>query len=309
MPTSGRSPAPGIFTGMHASLDELTLDARNSSSPAMARGIMTEAQDLLRNALDHGESERALAHWFSRTLQELMGSPALVELVDSARLLPTGALARGDATPTDTVTWIIVGFSVGGNERVGGLFAGAGLPVGELRAPASPEVWRERVDEAVEKRDVAEIEMFVDCGLLTGPTPADLLATASLGHLPPTLRLAEGLPDYSTPVDVRGILLEPAVAVARWAGLLADATGGDVAHRLSAAADRDVLTADEAEALTQAWDTGLTLELRRWRHHAWDDSTMLSSLPALDRSAYGAAARLVSVALRSLAGRRGVDMP
>ena len=79
---------------MHPSLSELTTEARRASSPAMARGILAEAQELMRNALDHGESETALAFWLSRTLQEWAESPAVEEITGGARLRFTGAVAR-----------------------------------------------------------------------------------------------------------------------------------------------------------------------------------------------------------------------
>ena len=63
-------------------------------------------------------------------------------------------------------------------------------------------------------RDVAKIAYWVDAGYLTAPEVAEALIAPSLAHLPPTLRLAEGLPDYDTPVDVRGTLMDPVVAVA-----------------------------------------------------------------------------------------------
>lgn len=293
---------------MHASLDALTLDARRSSSPAMARGILAEAQDLLRNALDHRESERALAFWFSRILQEVAASPAVEELLEGARLRFTGAVARSDALPTDEVSWLLEGDSGAAGDQVRQLFSGAGLRVGESGEPASATEWADRAAAAAATGDASRIAVYVDAGLLTESGLAEHLIAPSLHHLPPALRLTEGLPDHSAPADVRGMLLEPVVAVARWAGLLAGVAAGDVPGRLSGARDGGVLTDDEAQALLQAWDTGLSLELRRWRHDAWAEGAPLRSLPALDRSAYGAAARLVSVALRSVAGRHGINV-
>ncbi|WP_460490625.1 putative nucleotidyltransferase substrate binding domain-containing protein, partial [Corynebacterium nasicanis] len=84
---------------------------------------------------------------------------------------------------------------------------------------------------------------------------------------------------------------------------------GTTLERLTAAREKDILTADEAAALGQAWSTGLGMELRSWRHGTWGQEETMRSLPALDRSAYGAAARLVSVALRSIAGRHGIALP
>lgn len=293
---------------MHPSLSELTTEARRASSPAMARGILAEAQELMRNALDHGESETALAFWFSRTLQEWAESPAVEEITGGARLQFTGAVARFDAIPTDRVTWFLIGDAPGANEQLRELFDGADLHVGDLPAPAPREDWDAAAARAAEQGDVDKLAYWVDTGYLDDPAVADALLVPSLAHMPPALRLAEGLPDYDTPVDVRGTLMEPVVAVARWAGLLADASSGDAPHRLDRARDHGVLTEDEAEALTQAWATGLSMELRSWRHGTWGEEETMRSLPSLDRSAYGAAARLVSVALRSIAGRHGLSV-
>jgi len=294
---------------MHPSLSELNTEARRASSPTMARGILAEAQDLLRNALDHGESEPALAHWFSHTLQEWAESPAVAEITGGSRLRFTGPVARFDAIPTDTFTWLISGDAPGANEQLRELFDAADLHVGDLPAPASAAHWSGAAAAAAVDRDVAKIAYWVDAGYLTAPEVAEALIAPSLAHLPPTLRLAEGLPDYDTPVDVRGTLMDPVVAVARWAGLQAHTTSGDAPHRLSEAQRQGILTQDEAEALNQAWATGLGMELRAWRHGTWGQEETMRSLPSLDRSAYGAAARLVSVALRSIAGRHGIALP
>lgn len=294
---------------MHPSLPELTTEARRASSPAMARGILAEAQELLRNALDHGESEPALTFWFSRTLQEWAESPAVEEMTGGARLRFTGAVARFDAIPTDPVTWLLSGDTPGANEQLRELFVGAGLHVGDLPTPASAAHWIAAAAAAAADGDVEKIAYWVDAGYLTGPKVAQVLIAPSLAHLPPTLRLTEGLPDHDMPVDVRGTLMEPVVAVARWAGLLSSASSGDAPHRLDWARRQGILTQDEAEALTQAWVTGLGMQLRAWRHGTWGQEETLRSLPSLDRSAYGAAARLVSVALRSIAGRHGIALP
>ncbi|MDO5669649.1 MAG: putative nucleotidyltransferase substrate binding domain-containing protein [Corynebacterium sp.] len=294
---------------MHPSLSELNTEARRASSPTMARGILAEAQELMRNALDHGESEPALALWFSHTLQEWALSPAVEEITGGSRLLFTGPVARCDAIPTDTVTWFIIGEAPDANEQLRELVDAAALPVGDLPAPAPQAHWDAAASAAASQGDADKLAYWVDAGYLDGPAVAEALLAPSLAHLPPMLRLAEGLPDYDTPVDVRGSLMDPVVAVARWAGLLAGARGGNAPHRLGTAQHQGILTEDEAEALTQAWSTGLSMELRAWRHGTWGQEETMRSLPSLDRSAYGAAARLVSVALRSIAGRHGIALP
>ncbi|HHU68258.1 MAG TPA: nucleotidyltransferase, partial [Corynebacterium sp.] len=59
---------------------------------------------------------------------------------------------------------------------------------------------------------------------------------------------------------------------------------------------------------TQAWETALALQFRRWADRVDKQEVTLGDLPALHRSAYGAAARSVAGVLRSLAGRHGVPL-
>lgn len=189
--------AAGIFTGMHASLDALTLDARRSSSPAMARGILAEAQDLLRNALDHRESERALAFWFSRILQEVAASPAVEELLEGARLRFTGAVARSDALPTDEVSWLLEGDSGAAGDQVRQLFSGAGLRVGESGEPASATEWANRAAAAAATGDASRIAVYVDAGLLTESGLAEHLIAPSASSA------AGAAPDGGAPRPLR----------------------------------------------------------------------------------------------------------
>ena len=101
-----------------------------------------------------------------------------------------------------------------------------------------------------------------------------------------------------------GVSVTPAVDVARWA----DPRQARTLDRLTAGVAAGRLTEDEASALSQAWETGVALQLRRWRDGVPDHEILVEDLPALDRSAYGAAARLVGGALRSLAARHGLSL-
>ena len=80
---------------LHSSLRELALQANRCESTAAARGILSEAQELLRNALRHRESVTELTAWFSRLVSDVVRSPAIASPV---RL--TGAVSRGDAIPS-----------------------------------------------------------------------------------------------------------------------------------------------------------------------------------------------------------------
>ena len=88
---------------LHQSLTELAQQAPQSPSPAVARGVLAEARDLMRNALDHRAPENELTAWFSAVLADTLTSPAVREL--DPTLVPTGAVARGDATPATAGGW------------------------------------------------------------------------------------------------------------------------------------------------------------------------------------------------------------
>ena len=265
---------------LHQSLTELAQQASQSTSPAVARGVLAEAQDLLRNALDHRAPENELTTWFSSVVADTLTSPAGRAL--DPTLVPTGAVARGDATPATAVQWL----SDDGSE-VADLVISVGLDVGEIHPVASaPDALR------------------IDAALDTPDAPSPSLLADALTHRPPALQLHQGLPDRATPVDITAHLLTPAVDVARWA----DPRQARTLDRLTGGVTNGSLTEDEASALTQAWETGIALQLRRWRDGVPGHEILVEDLPALDRSAYGAAARLVGGALRSLAARHGLSL-
>lgn len=61
---------------LHQSLADLSELAVHCQSPATARGLLAEAQDLLRNSLDHRADELELAAWFSRVITDIVRSLA-----------------------------------------------------------------------------------------------------------------------------------------------------------------------------------------------------------------------------------------
>lgn len=86
---------------LHQSLADLSELAAHCQSPATARGLLAEAQDLLHNSLDHSANELELATWFSRIITDIVRSPGVASPV---RL--SGPVARGDALPSMTITWL-----------------------------------------------------------------------------------------------------------------------------------------------------------------------------------------------------------
>ncbi|WP_347305700.1 hypothetical protein [Corynebacterium sp. SA-MJD20WY100] len=249
---------------LHPSLVDLGELAARCESPAAARGILAEAQDLVRNAVDHREDEVALAAWFSRVLADVLRSPGL----DSPVRL-TGAAATGDAVPTTTIYWL------GEDSDLEELFASVGL-------------------KATTGKDSAANR--VDAGLPVGTGGEEQLLEEALAQRPQPLRVVDGLPDRDVLVDVRAHLLSPIAAIARWAAPAPRPTP----DRIAIGHERELLTSSQRDALTQAWETGLALELRNWRDHVDGHPLRLGDLPPLDRTAYGAACRMVAAVFDGL---------
>lgn len=290
---------------LHPSLTDLTEQALTSRSPAMVRGVLAESKDLLRNALSHQEPVGDLTAWYSRTILAALSSPAVASLLSGVTVRPIGALGRHEALPTDPLGWILIGTSPAANSALTELFLEAGLPVFGTHDPATETQWSERAASAT---DAATAGMLIDAHLLTTSRPLPALLERAIAHRPPAVRLTEGRPDYDTDVNIHATLMDPAVDVARWAGLLASSTETTTRARLSDALAAGILTADEADSLTQAWNTGAALEMNRWYDNLPGDTTLIANLSAVDRSAYGAAARLVASALRSLAARHNISL-
>lgn len=269
---------------LHPSLRDLAEQAPLSPTTATARGVLVEAQQLLRNALEHRTPETLLAGWFSDLVLATLGCPAVVEKL-SAPVTPTGAFARGDALPTSAVVWFAEP-EMDTSELVG-LLTSAGLTVAEPPADGA-----------------GLLAARVDAGLVTPATVAGELLELAISHRPPALRALAGLPDPDVMVDVTAALLRPIADVARWAAPAERST----LDRLAAGHNRELLTGEEVEALSQAWETGLALQFGRWADRVDSHPATLGDLPALHRSAYGAAARQVAGVLRALAGRHGLPL-
>lgn len=271
-------------TMLHPSLRDLAEQAPLSTTTATARGVLVEAQQLLRNALEHRTPESALTVWFSDLVLATLACPAVVGALPSP-VTPTGPFARGDALPTSAVTW----FAEPGADTTGlaDLLTSADLAVGV--PPAD---------------DAGLLAARVDAHLLTPTSPSDELLHLAVSHRPPAFRALAGLPDPDMPVDVTSSLLRPIADIARWAAPGQRSTP----ERLEAGHDRGLLTEDEVQALSQAWETALALQFRRWADRVDSQPAALGDLPALHRSAYGAAARQVAGVLRALAGRHGITL-
>ncbi|MEK0145668.1 putative nucleotidyltransferase substrate binding domain-containing protein [Corynebacterium yonathiae] len=252
---------------LHQSLLDLSELAPHCQSRATARGLLAEAQDILRNAVAHQDDEIELAHWYSRLITDIVRSPGVNSPV---RL--TGAAARGDQLPSMPVEWI------GQDADLLEVFSDVGL----------------RAQESADS-----IAARVDASLPLGNGSEQALLEEALAQRPPALKMVDGLPDRDADVDIKATLLSPIAAIARWAAPGPRPT----VDRLAIGVERDLLSAADAESLDLAWRTGYALELRRWYERVSEHSTTLRDLPPLDRTAYGSACRIVSATFESIARR------
>ena len=254
---------------LHESLTDLSELAAHCHSPAHARGLLEEAQDLIRNAAAHRADGVELAAWFARVVTDLVRSPGLCSLV---RL--TGPAARGDLLPSMRITWL------GEDPQLEQVIADAGLNCAAVEASAATRA---------------------DAGLPLGAGGEEDLYTDALAKRPAPLKLIDGLPDRSADVAIRPTLLAPVSAIARWAAPAPRPTP----DRLAIGVERELLTASEAEGLSLAWGTGVALELGRWYEGVDKHGVVLGDLPPLDRTAYGSACRTVSATVESIVARHG----
>lgn len=254
---------------LHESLTDLSELATHCQSPAHARGLLEEAQDLVRNATAHRGDGVELAAWFSRVVTDIVRSPGLASPV---RL--TGAAARGDLLPSLPITWL------GTDEQLAKVITEAGLTCGAVQDCASTRA---------------------DAGRPLGSGGEEELYAEAVSQRPAPLKLVDGLPDRLADVSIRFSLLAPISAIARWAAPAPRPTQ----DRLAIGVERELLTTAEAEGLSLAWGTGIALELGRWYEGVVQHSVVLGDLPLLDRTAYGSACRTVSAAFESIMIRHG----
>lgn len=299
---------------LHPSLTDLAAQAPLSGTEATARGVLAESRELLRNALDHRAVETELSSWYSTLLADTLRCPAAGALVGDAGVLPTGDVGRGDATPASAVTWLTVTpvtVDADPSAPLAELVSSVGLPVAPPPAtlpPTTSAEWAARAEVAVVAGDADILATLADAGLpgVAGPQPA--LLERAVRCRPQAVRSADGLPDRSTPVDVPADILTPVADVARWASLAADSPARSTPERLAAARAGGWLADAEVDALEQARATGLALQYRRWADRVDTHPATLGDLTALDRTAYGAAARMVAGVIRSVATRHGVPL-
>ncbi|MHB2253300.1 hypothetical protein [Corynebacterium aurimucosum] len=165
---------------LHESLTDLGELATHCQSPAHARGLLEEAQDLVRNATAHRGDGVELAAWFSRVVTDIVRSPGLASPV---RL--TGAAALGDLLPSLPITWL------GTDERLEMVITEAGLTCGAVQDCASTRA---------------------DAGLPLGSGGEEELYAEAVSQRPAPLQLVDGLPDRLADATCCGDPLNPSIS-------------------------------------------------------------------------------------------------
>ncbi|MCQ9353485.1 nucleotidyltransferase [Corynebacterium sp. 153RC1] len=289
---------------MHNSLVELAQQAPLCSDPAMVRGILAESQDLARNAIDHNESPHELVAWYSQLVTDVLHSEGVRSLTNGADIVLTGPVGRGDALPSSPIKWLTVGDSGTSSAPLTALLQDIGLNTEETPFGAqalTKQQWEERIAEA----DGAGLAIFADAGtwflraVLDRGDHAALLTEARRYELP-AVQTKDGLPIQDVPVNIRQDLLYPIIAIARWASVAAGSEATSTPERVEAATKGGVLNEAQASDLLQAWDAGLQLQFRRFADRVHTSYTTAAYLLPIQRSTFGAAARMVSGVMRSL---------
>lgn len=285
---------------LHPSLTDLSESAPLCADFATVRGVIAESHDMLSNALHHGESPAELAGWFSQLISDALHSPGV-----DATLVLTGPVGRGDALPTSPVRWLAVVDTPSDKdpaEPVTAMLRQLGFTV-EPIGFASREEWERRA------RSGKDAAVFLDAGTWAAKTAnvdTEALLHDALASRPPTLHVLDGLPSLDHAVSIRENLLIPTVKIARWAAYSAGSLAPTTAERLAQAGD--FLSSDEVDYLTQVWKAGLELQSKRWMDHIHDQNATAWDMPALQRTTFGAAARMLSNVMHSVAQRNGIAL-
>ena len=98
---------------LHESLVELSREATACRTHSHARGILSEAHHLLRNALDHSGDPTLLMSWYCDVVRNVFHSPATaVPRINGLAILPDavelgGDFFRGEGLPTSPIVLVL----------------------------------------------------------------------------------------------------------------------------------------------------------------------------------------------------------
>ncbi len=302
---------------LHESLEDLSEVAQHCDHLATVRGVIAESQDLMRNAVDHAAKPQELVAWYSRLLSDALHSEGVLDATGGVRLVLSGAVGRGDALPSSTITWLALSPAqaeedvTDATDVVAGMLRDLGLTVAQasLRsAPASRQQWLQRIEAATGQT----LAFYADAGTwslrrVNELSPTDELLRQALALQPPLVHSQQGMPSTASVVSVRDQLLAPIVGLARWAGVAAECPSAATPDRLRYAQHAHLLSETEVTSLLQAFDAAQDLELQRWRQRVQAAHTTPTSLTAIQRSVFGASARLVADVMRAVQARHRIN--
>lgn len=213
------------LASLHPSLLELSEQAPRVTSQRTLHGMLCEARELVRNAINHGESPRLVCAWYSEFFRGAMSSKPAARLA-RGQIWLAGSVGHGDGIITAPVHFLTRKPAIDFQHFVGS--TGHDMRVHYL----SDRGWEKAVRRTLRDYDLATMQALADCPDIEFDDAAAscmlsrhalmLLRLGALQLRPPHYAHLDGFPDPLARVDILGALLEPISAIARWASLHAD---------------------------------------------------------------------------------------
>lgn len=213
------------FDSLHPSLLELSAQAPRVTEQATLHGMLCEARELVRNAINHGESPRLVSAWYAEFFRGAMSSTPATRLARGKFWL-AGSVGHGDGIITAPISFLSRKPAIDFQHFIGG--------TGHTVRPyyLSDTSWEKVVRRTLRDYDLSMMQALADAAEadFDDAAAAGLLSRQALGLLrvgalqlrPPHYAHTDGFPDPMARVDIQGALLDPIAAIARWASLHAD---------------------------------------------------------------------------------------
>lgn len=328
---------------LHESLVELSREATACRTHSHARGILSEAHHLLRNALDHSGDPTLLMSWYCDVVRNVFHSPATaLPRINGRAVLPSavelgGDFSRGEGLPTSPIVLVLPTntphpstlrtqaleqdpaaltahdpglASIPATDRLARI-EGYLQEIHSLarsinadgahhgRSQTVSFVTRPSLADANHAGNGSQRALYADSPTNQPIDPAleHLLLVDASAARPRAVTFVGGMPDKDATADVRRDVINPCVALARWAAVRAATASGYTPDRLHSPA----LSVDESEYVLDAWRTGIKIDLEQWKNRSHAD--FIDDLSHIHRSAYGASARMISEVIASVVTR------
>lgn len=213
------------LSSLHPSLLELSEQAPHVTEQRTLHGMLCEARELVRNAINHGESPRLVSAWYSEFFRGAMSSTPATRLARGKFWL-AGSVGHGDGIITAPIRFLTRKPAIDFQHFIGG----TGHTVRAYYL--SDTSWDKVVRRTLRDYDLSMMQALTDtpdadfddeshAGLLSRQA-LSLLRDGALQLRPPHYAHLDGFPDPLARVDIQGSLLDPIAAIARWASLHAD---------------------------------------------------------------------------------------